>query len=371
MIDMLWLVFGQLDSEPGPDSWGWPLLAPARESQDFADSARAHFEKIFPISDVREWVSGAAVPERLWRTVIDAGYLEVGLPPELGGEGTILDLVVLLHEAGRALCPVPLLATCSAAQAQLAGGIRGDNLARHSNAFGAGTGSVSRQRVTSERMEVLDGAVAERLTLLVFSQDHACLAIVDRSAPGLALARHRRDHDASRPMGILSLDSVPVAAHSVLSLPQAETVMAAVRTCLAADLAGLAEGAVQKAIEHVRQRQQFGQYLGEFQAIKHLLADAHVEVEKARSLILGAALSLLGKAGRDHTPRLSLFASATAAGSALRASALYVQLLGAMGVTYEADAQLYLRRAHQTVLALEPPATAFRRAAELERGGCA
>jgi alkylation response protein AidB-like acyl-CoA dehydrogenase len=357
--------------ESGPDSWGWRLLAPSPESQDFAHSARAHFEKIFPIRDVREWISGAAVPDVLWQTVIDAGYTEVGLPPELGGAGTILDLVILLHEAGRVLCPVPLLATCSAAQAQLTGGIRPDGPARHRNAFGAGTGSVTQQRVTSERIEVLDGATAEQLTLLLFSQDHARLVVVDRSAPGLALARHRRDHDASRPVTSLGLDSVPAAAHAVLSLQQAEEVLAAVRTCLAADLTGLAEGAAQKAIEHVRQRRQFGQYLGEFQAVKHLLADAHVEIEKARSLTLGAAIGLLGKTGRDRIPQLSLFASATAAESALRASSLYVQLLGAMGVTYEADAHLHLKRAHQTVLALDPPATAFRRAAELERDGCA
>src|SRR5579863_6958462 len=157
---------GEQEGEPGPDPWSWRLLAASRETQDFAASVRAHLSKIFPIDGLREWISGAAVPDELWQAVADSGYLNLGMPAELDGEGTFLDVLVLLQEAGRAVCPVPLLSAIAAAQAQVAGGLRPDDPARHRSAFGAGMGSATKRHVTSGRIDVLDGATAERLTLL-------------------------------------------------------------------------------------------------------------------------------------------------------------------------------------------------------------
>jgi alkylation response protein AidB-like acyl-CoA dehydrogenase len=117
----------------------------------------------------------------------------------------------------------------------------------------------------------------------------------------------------------------------------------------------------------VLQRKQFGQAIGAFQAIKHQLADAYVSVEKARSLTLGAALRLVPGDLGDVPTRECLLANAVAAEAAVQVAGRFTQLMGAMGVTFEADCHLFLRRAHQSAGLLGAPDELFLAAARIER----
>jgi alkylation response protein AidB-like acyl-CoA dehydrogenase len=103
-------------------------------------------------------------------------------------------------------------------------------------------------------------------------------------------------------------------------------------------------GALDLAVEHAKTRVQFGVPIGRFQAVQHLLADAHVDVEGARSLVNHAAWAL------DH---LDLTAAVTAAHVAKAYCSekgklvceRSIQVHGGMGMTWECRAHLHHRRA--------------------------
>ncbi|MBS45652.1 MAG: hypothetical protein CMH83_21260 [Nocardioides sp.] len=107
---------------------------------------------------------------------------------------------------------------------------------------------------------------------------------------------------------------------------------------LADELVGVAEGALALALEHVRERHQFGVPIGSFQAVRHRLVDAYVDAEGARSLL--AAI------GPDAAPDVqALVLKASAGAAALRCVAAAQQVCGGMGFTAEFDLHRYVRRA--------------------------
>jgi alkylation response protein AidB-like acyl-CoA dehydrogenase len=106
--------------------------------------------------------------------------------------------------------------------------------------------------------------------------------------------------------------------------------------CCAAQLLGLGRGLLEQSSAYVRQRRQFGRPVGEFQAVKHHLANVHVALEFARPLVHGAAVT---GAARDVS------AAKVAAGeAAYRAARAALQVHGAIGFTLEHDLGLWLTK---------------------------
>jgi alkylation response protein AidB-like acyl-CoA dehydrogenase len=112
---------------------------------------------------------------------------------------------------------------------------------------------------------------------------------------------------------------------------------------------GLADAAVAMATGYALQRTQFGRLIGSFQALKHLLADAQVQVEVARAAVQAAGVEAddaragHGDAARAHRALDS--ARIVASAAADQATRACVQVHGGMGFTWEHDAHLYLKRA--------------------------
>lgn len=106
--------------------------------------------------------------------------------------------------------------------------------------------------------------------------------------------------------------------------------------CCAAQLLGLGVGLLELASAYVRQRKQFGRPVGEFQAVKHHLANVHVGLELARPLVHGAAVTM---AARDVSA-----ARVAAADAAYRAARAALQVHGAVGFTLEYDLGLWLTK---------------------------
>ncbi len=112
---------------------------------------------------------------------------------------------------------------------------------------------------------------------------------------------------------------------------------------IAAQLLGLAQRMLDLGTDYAAQRKQFGKPIGSFQAVKHQLADVAVKIEFARPVIQRAAHAL----AQNH-PRASLNVSHArlAAGEAARLAARKsIQVHGAMGYTWEADLQMFMKRA--------------------------
>jgi hypothetical protein len=112
-------------------------------------------------------------------------------------------------------------------------------------------------------------------------------------------------------------------------------------TLAAAYMNGLAEGLLDLAVEHAKVRHQFGQPIGAFQAIKHKLADAHIDLLHTRALI-DAALKALDADASDGT-FLAAASKDRCGRAAQRAAERSVQTFGGLGFTSEHAAHRYLK----------------------------
>ena len=97
------------------------------------------------------------------------------------------------------------------------------------------------------------------------------------------------------------------------------------------------------AAEYAKERHQFGQPIGSFQAVKHLLAGAQVELEFARPVVYAAAWAL--DDGEPDASRAASVAKAYASDAATEAARVSLQVHGAIGYTWECDLHLFLKRA--------------------------
>ena len=312
----------------------WDDLVPGAERQELADVARRHFAEQFPLSGVRECCVSGERPLDRWPDIVEAGYAVIGLPESEGGIGTIADLIAVVEESGRALLPLPLTATTAGRHTLIRAGL----------ARPAGVDRTS-ALTTDPASGVLDGAGAATV-VTVSAVDDATTLVAEVIPPGTTDLL--TGVDPSRPVARWI---EPVAPERQATVDATiDHVLAPARTILAADLVGIAAGALQRGVDHVLAREQFGKQIGAFQAIKHRLTDQYVLVERARSLTRAAAVVVdQPELGTDWALGvLALLAKAAAAEAALQGCATYIQLLGAMGVTFEADAHLYFRRAQQT-----------------------
>jgi len=106
---------------------------------------------------------------------------------------------------------------------------------------------------------------------------------------------------------------------------------------MAAYLIGLGERMIDIAAEYARQREQFGKPIGSFQAVKHLMSDALLQVEFAKPPTYFGSVSL--------APHEISMAKALASEAAYRASRSSMQVHGGIGYTWEADLQLWMKKA--------------------------
>ncbi len=105
----------------------------------------------------------------------------------------------------------------------------------------------------------------------------------------------------------------------------------------AAEQLGTATRACELAVQHARTREQFGQPVGAFQAVKHLCADMLVQAETARAAVYAAAVT--GDPADIAAARL------LADEAAVRGARDCLQVHGGMGFTWECEVQLHLKRA--------------------------
>lgn len=341
----------------------WRELILSEEQNELVASVRRHLADRFPLSAVRARFD-AGPSDAGWDEVCSTGYPLIGASDSPDGVGSLTDLVALLEEVGRTLLPVPLLATVLSIQTRSVAGLPAESAPPKPAALGVGSGHAS-STVTASRLSVLDGAAAQRLTLVIPDEHDTVVADVEQLPPP-AIFSHV---DPSRPLAVFDLDAVPVVEMRRVDA-NVDEVLRPARVALAADLVGVATGALERCVQHALDREQFGRKLGAFQALKHRLADIYVTVERARSLTRAAAIAV-GVPGADphDAVTLPLLAKAAAADAARAATAAFVQILGAMGMTFEADAHLYFRRAQQTAPFLGSASQCYQRAVrEAHRG---
>ncbi|MFC4471962.1 acyl-CoA dehydrogenase family protein [Streptomyces xiangluensis] len=241
----------------------------------------------FGREQLRAALDTPGLDRELWRELGEAGFFALRLPEADGGVGLGLpEAVLAFEEAGRALLPGPLAATYLAA--------------------GEVPGAATGERVVA----AVDGALVEWLDEADVVRGDVTGAVAMRSADPLTpLHRVPRATPAE-----------PVAA----LLTAAEQLGSAARTC-------------ELAVQHARTREQFGQPIGAFQAVKHLCAELLVRVEVARVAVYAAAVTA--------DPLDIAAAKLLADESAEQGARDCLQVHGGMGFTWESDVHLHLKRA--------------------------
>jgi Acyl-CoA dehydrogenase, C-terminal domain len=138
---------------------------------------------------------------------------------------------------------------------------------------------------------------------------------------------------------------VPVPDQAARISDEGETRWTALGLALtAADLVGTMRGAVQLAADYAKERRQYGKAIGSFQAVQHLLADAFVAMEGARSAALHAAWAVDALPAGDALAAAAV-AKAYSARAARTVCETAIQVHGGIGNTWECLAHVYLRRA--------------------------
>ncbi|MFC8670335.1 acyl-CoA dehydrogenase family protein [Streptomyces sp. NPDC057199] len=332
------------------------------------------------------------------------GLPGLAFPEAYGGVGcSVTELALASEELGRSLAPSPLLATAvlsaplllalgseeqraallpriasgeltaalavSGASLTTALGLTGDN--RGDWAGGGRAGGVQARRTDGgwrlygQADQVLDGHSAGLLVVPAhtggFARSRTLLFLVRDALVQGSLVQDSLGGGGSGSAGatrvrLTSLDGTRSQARVQLRDVEAELlgeeggsadvagVLAAVgdsaAAVLAAEAVGAADRVLERTVEYVKQREQFGRAIGSFQAVKHRLADLYVQVQAARSAAYYAAWAT--GAGEERVGGLAL----AQALEALRiTSSEAVQLHGGIGFTWEHEAHLYFKRA--------------------------
>jgi alkylation response protein AidB-like acyl-CoA dehydrogenase len=350
-------------------------LIPSQEERDLASMLSALFVAECPMSLVRE-LRDADVrpkPERLWKSLADAGVFGLLLPQEHGGaDGALTDLGVFYVEAGRGLCPTIVHDTLQAALAiQLLGGP--DQRAAWLPSLAAGNLSATTSlssardaaRITPTLRAWIDATGTWRLSGVVdfvADADLADLLVVSAADGGrtlgfvLRLATAGLRIEAQPLMGghrafRIAFDDVEVGDPEAVLGGFGGAGLAAEdlrRTANAAvalqslDLVGVGEAVLQRTVDYTMERRQFGRPIASFQAAQHLVANMHVALAAARL----AAHSAVFWINRGHTAtRRTAIARMHAATAAKLITLDAHQLHGGMGYVVETDLHLFSERA--------------------------
>jgi alkylation response protein AidB-like acyl-CoA dehydrogenase len=400
------LVDGETMAGPPPGA-----LSPARvpqvdlaalrrsdEQRDLATTVRRFFAEMAPLATTVRWLDHPRGHDvQLWRRMAgELGVQGLAVPERFGGSGfSFADLAVVLEESGRALLAVPLLSsTVLASQALLAAddeavaarflpdlcsGTTTATLVGTGDAAGLGLAGTpptltARSHAGGYLLDgtvdfVLDGAAADLVLVLAEAPAGPSLFAVERGAGVNAQAYAVLD--PTRPQARLTFTAAPgvlVGAEGDGSRIVSRALQCGVAG-LAAQQVGGSRHALERTVEYVRERRQFGRAIGSFQAIKHRLADLLVAVEAARTAAAYAVASVSGESGDGTSARggaraerfTELAVAAPIAKSVCSqafhlATAELVQLHGGIGFTWEHEAHRYLRRARADEVLLGTPA---------------
>ncbi len=346
------------------------------EQQMLQDAARGFFARHAPPGAARARLTDAAgYDPATWRALVEMGWLGLDLPEAAGGLGLgLVEMAIILEQAGESLCPLPFLASAGlAARAVLATAeadrarqllapiLSGEIIA---TLAGCGREGVALQLDATLRRDGggfrLDGAagfvpfghVADMLFIAARDADDPsalCLLHLAPDAPGLTIDRPVQ-MDLLRPEAQLRFDAVAVPPAAVLGAGPG--VAAALRRVIdratiltTAEQVGGAQRCLDLSLDHARQRIAFGRPIGSFQAIKHRLADMAMQVETARSAAYYAAC--LAQEGDDRAlAYAATMAKVHGSDAFSQCAGDTIQIHGGIGFTWEHDAHLLFKQAH-------------------------
>jgi alkylation response protein AidB-like acyl-CoA dehydrogenase len=303
--------------------------------------------------------AGADVPHGydagVWSAMADQGWLAIEVPADEGGLGLgMVELAVLCEEIGRRLVAAPFLPSVVALGALCSAEARGDAGTkewREALSEGAAVGCVPFAPTDGISVAPAGSGGEVRLsgrstpTAYAPSADVA-VVVTAGGVYGVDLRTEGRPEpvsamDRTRELGILEFDGT--LARALGGADAAALVVDRAATLASAEMLGAADRVLSMTVEYAKDRVQFGKPIGSFQAVKHMLADALVDVEGMRSTVYYAAWCAAA-ADRDRSLSASM-AKAWCSDASRRVMSTGLQVHGGIGFTWEHDMHLYVKRA--------------------------
>jgi alkylation response protein AidB-like acyl-CoA dehydrogenase len=325
--------------------------------------------------ELRRWRDGRCEDgfgHALWKQFGELGLTGICIPESHGGLGLgATEAALVLEEVGRNLTPSPFLTTAVVAarsiegtghadrwypgilsgEAILALGI--DESPRHApeqtalEATRQGNGFL----LNGAKQFVIQGASADMIVTAARTggspgeTEGLTLFAVPRGTAGLDVESVALVDSSTAAR--LTFDSVQLDADAVIGEVDAgwqllTRALNAGRAGAAAELVGVASGASAMTLDYLKQRKQFGRFIGEFQALQHRAAHLHSEIEIARAAAFKAAALL--DSGDERAELYVSAAKAKAANVASLAVREGVQMHGGIGMTDEHDIGLFMKR---------------------------
>jgi len=310
------------------------------------DQVQRFMKEACPMSRVRDISnSDSTFDQALWQQAAELGWLGLTIPENFGGLGLKwIDLIVVLEAAAEGLCPLPIASQALASTAILT--------------------CASEAQKASWLPAMASGEAV--VTLGLYDEAHwinpaAVAASAKANGEGFVLQGKKpfvndavgKDQvtvtaqptiDSTKPMASVDIDGVEISGSDLL--PMSEEQLAFLTDCggvaTTAEMVGAGAAILAMTNGYAKERIQFGKPIGQYQGVKHRLADMFVDLESYRSLCYFAAWTV------DDSPEELAKAVSMAKGYASDAFAQIgidgVGLHGAIGFTADYDAQLYLKR---------------------------
>lgn len=355
----------------------------------FGQTCRQFLEKEFPVATVRELLDGTATLGRdLIRREAELGWFGLLSPEAVGGGGVVgngvADSVTVAGELGRFLHPGAALMTNVIAQVLA---VAGSPEQRRDIVPGLIDGSVSatwaigsvewlwnagRPGITMTPDEhgglilngtaecVQDAGSADYLLVTGAVSDGSFAQVIVPRDTARVTVTLLHSLDLTREFGTVRFDNAAFPATARVGEPTPSATAFAHQVDLVtllqtAETVGAIDRVYEFTLQYARDRVAFGRPIGSYQAIKHRLADLLVQLESAKATVAAATRAL--SEDSEDSSHLASVAAAYVGEVAPRFVQECVQLHGGIGLTWEHDIHLYLRRvAANTALLGSPPA---------------
>ncbi|MFL5891565.1 MAG: acyl-CoA dehydrogenase family protein [Solirubrobacterales bacterium] len=300
------------------------------EQQAIKETAREMLASRSPLAKVREAAESRTYDDALWKEICDLGWPGIAIAEDHGGQGLgMVELVILSEELGYACAPTPFLSNAIAGLAIAAAG-SDDQRDRWlpGIASGEGRGSIA--------------ATGDEPGLVPDAEGAAVIGLDPMTSPRLVEGSEATIEpveliDATRSYAHVSAEGGDPLEGDVATGLQGGAV------ALAAELVGIAQRAMEFAVDYAKERQQFERPIGAYQAVSHRCAGMLYDTEEARSLTYYAAWA--AGAEPESLPLAAHMAKARASDAAWRVTNDALQVLGGIGFTWEHDLHFFLKRA--------------------------
>jgi alkylation response protein AidB-like acyl-CoA dehydrogenase len=349
------------------------------EQKALQESALAFFREKSPIDMVRKLRDNhdaTGFDRSVWKQICEMGWPATIIPEEFGGLGFgYVGLGLVLEAGGRTLAASPLFSSValgasaillagSAEQKaewlpQIASGEKIFTLALQETTIHnprsittSAEQTANGFRISGKKTYVTDGHIADTLIVVARTGGEAndkqgvTLFLIDAKQKGVQV--HRSIMVDTRNSAVVTFDNVEASPAQVLgeiggSYHVLHKIIDRGNIALCAEMMGSIQQAFDTTLAYIKQREQFDQPIGAFQALQHRAAQMFCEIELAKSMVLRALhavdedamdMSLMASAAKVHlcdTYRL--------------VSNEGIQMHGGMGMTDEMDIGLFIKRA--------------------------